>query len=45
MDGLNTDFVHPAAVAAKTVAGANNGIKTVDLDNLCAETCACVRVY
>ena len=22
------------------VSGANNGIKTVDLDNLCAETCA-----
>jgi hypothetical protein len=78
MHGLNAEFVQPAIVASKTVAGAqchrvyprdsfeinfsqasqfmaasqthkssqnpaagaNNGIKTTDLDNLCAETCA-----
>ncbi|KAI9189616.1 ribonucleotide-diphosphate reductase subunit rnr1 [Blastocladiella emersonii ATCC 22665] len=38
--GLNKDFVDPAAVAQKVISGVYNGVTTVQLDNLAAETAA-----
>jgi len=38
--GLNADFVEPVKVAQKVIAGLYNGVTTVELDNLAAETAA-----
>ncbi|RCI00191.1 Ribonucleoside-diphosphate reductase large subunit [Rhizopus azygosporus] len=38
--GLNEDFVVPAKIAQKVVSGVYQGITTVELDNLTAETAA-----
>ncbi|KNE57871.1 ribonucleoside-diphosphate reductase large subunit [Allomyces macrogynus ATCC 38327] len=38
--GLNTEYLDPAAVAQKVVQGVYNGVTTVELDNLAAETAA-----
>jgi len=38
--GLNADFVEPVKVAQKVIAGLYNGVSTVELDNLAAETAA-----
>lgn len=37
---LNGNFVDPAAVTAKVIAGLYNGVTTQELDNLSAEICA-----
>ncbi|KAL7749834.1 ribonucleotide-diphosphate reductase subunit rnr1 [Sorochytrium milnesiophthora] len=41
---LNTDFVDPALVAQKVVQGVYQGVTTVELDNLAAETAAYMTV-
>ena len=38
--GLNADFIEPVKVAQKVIAGLYNGVTTVELDNLAAETSA-----
>ncbi|THH30034.1 hypothetical protein EUX98_g4141 [Antrodiella citrinella] len=38
--GLDQDYVDPIAVAQKVIAGVYNGVTTVELDNLAAETSA-----
>jgi len=38
--GLNMDFVSPIAVAMKVIDGIYDGVSTVELDNLAAETAA-----
>ena len=38
--GLNMDFVSPIAVAMKVIDGIYDGVTTVELDNLAAETAA-----
>ncbi|KAI0345961.1 hypothetical protein BDW22DRAFT_1353597 [Trametopsis cervina] len=38
--GLDTDHVEPIAVAQKVIAGVYQGVTTVELDNLAAETAA-----
>ena len=40
MGGINADFVQPELVVRKVVAGAYDGVKTHELDNLIAETAA-----
>ena len=37
---LNRDFIDPEAVAKKIVEGLYDGVNTIELDNLAAETCA-----
>ncbi|GFV68925.1 ribonucleoside-diphosphate reductase large subunit [Trichonephila clavipes] len=38
--GLNMDYIDPAAVTLKVINGIFKGVKTVELDNLAAETAA-----
>ncbi|KAI9330570.1 ribonucleotide reductase [Zopfochytrium polystomum] len=38
--GLDTSFVDPTAVAQKVITGVYQGVSTIDLDNLAAETAA-----
>ncbi|BFZ24519.1 hypothetical protein BsWGS_27558 [Bradybaena similaris] len=38
--GLHKDFVDPAAITLKVISGLYNGVTTVELDNLAAETAA-----
>ncbi|GFS29568.1 ribonucleoside-diphosphate reductase large subunit [Nephila pilipes] len=38
--GLNMDYIDPAGVTLKVINGIFKGVKTVDLDNLAAETAA-----
>lgn len=38
--GLNLDYIDPAAVTMKVISGIFKGVKTVELDNLAAETAA-----
>ncbi|BDD03336.1 ribonucleoside-diphosphate reductase subunit alpha [Aureibacter tunicatorum] len=38
--GLNTDFVDPLDVAKKVITGIYDGVTTIELDNLAAETAA-----
>ncbi|CAL1712933.1 unnamed protein product [Somion occarium] len=38
--GLDTNHVDPIAIAQKVIAGVYNGVTTVELDNLAAETAA-----
>ncbi|BFZ15041.1 hypothetical protein BsWGS_18080 [Bradybaena similaris] len=38
--GLHKDFVDPAAITLKVINGLYNGVTTVELDNLAAETAA-----
>ncbi|KAF8843336.1 hypothetical protein BDN67DRAFT_1066936 [Paxillus ammoniavirescens] len=40
--GLDMDYVDPIEVAKKVIAGVYNGVTTVELDNLAAETAACL---
>ncbi|KAF8443032.1 ribonucleotide reductase alpha subunit [Boletus edulis BED1] len=40
--GLDTDYVEPIEVAKKVIAGVYQGVTTVELDNLAAETAACL---
>ncbi|PVV03530.1 hypothetical protein BB560_001983 [Smittium megazygosporum] len=42
--GLNTDYVDAAAVAQKVISGVYQGVTTVELDNLAAETAAAMTV-
>jgi len=37
---LNRDFVNPEVVSKKVVEGLYDGVNTIELDNLAAETCA-----
>ncbi|ORZ31313.1 ribonucleoside-diphosphate reductase M1 chain [Catenaria anguillulae PL171] len=39
-EGLNREYVDPAMIAQKVVSGVYNGVTTVQLDNLAAETAA-----
>jgi ribonucleoside-diphosphate reductase subunit M1 len=41
---INTDFVDPALVTQKVVAGLYRGVTTVQLDNLAAETAAAMTM-
>ncbi|ORX71652.1 ribonucleoside-diphosphate reductase large subunit [Linderina pennispora] len=43
-DGLNTSYVDSAAVAQKVIQGVYQGVTTVELDNLAAETAAYMTV-
>jgi len=38
--GLNCEYIKPTLVAQKVVEGVFDGVKTAELDNLAAETCA-----
>ncbi|KAI8872168.1 Rrm1 protein [Ramicandelaber brevisporus] len=38
--GLDPDYVDPPAVTQKVIQGVYQGVTTVELDTLCAETCA-----
>lgn len=38
--GLNTDYVDPAKVTKRVIEGLYDGVTTVELDELAAETCA-----
>ncbi|KAI8053418.1 ribonucleotide reductase M1 subunit [Syncephalis plumigaleata] len=38
--GLDTNYVDPAAIAQKVISGVYQGVTTVELDNLAAETAA-----
>ncbi|KAJ1888616.1 ribonucleotide-diphosphate reductase subunit rnr1, partial [Coemansia sp. RSA 2337] len=38
--GLDTNYVDSAAVAQKVISGVYQGVTTVELDNLAAETAA-----
>ncbi|KIL00191.1 hypothetical protein PAXRUDRAFT_821889 [Paxillus rubicundulus Ve08.2h10] len=40
--GLDMDYVDPIEVAKKVIAGVYNGVTTIELDNLAAETAACL---
>ncbi|KAG8214508.1 ribonucleotide reductase [Butyriboletus roseoflavus] len=40
--GLDMDYVDPIEVAKKVIAGVYQGVTTVELDNLAAETAACL---
>ncbi|KAI6123381.1 ribonucleotide reductase [Pisolithus croceorrhizus] len=40
--GLDSDYVDPIEVAKKVIAGVYQGVTTVELDNLAAETAACL---
>merc|ERR1719161_2938871 len=40
MEGLNREYVDPVKITQKVVEGVYLGIKTSELDNLAAETCA-----
>ncbi|KAN0087482.1 Ribonucleotide reductase, barrel domain containing protein [Tylopilus felleus] len=40
--GLDVDYVDPIEVAKKVIAGVYQGVTTVELDNLAAETAACL---
>ncbi|KAI6147461.1 ribonucleotide reductase [Pisolithus tinctorius] len=40
--GLDSDYVDPIEVAKKVIAGVYHGVTTVELDNLAAETAACL---
>ncbi|KAI3631095.1 hypothetical protein MIR68_010585 [Amoeboaphelidium protococcarum] len=42
--GLNTNFVEPVEVTQKVINGVYSGVTTVELDNLAAETAACLTV-
>jgi ribonucleoside-diphosphate reductase subunit M1 len=42
--GLDSRFIDATLVAQKVTAGVYNGVKTTDLDNLAAETCACMTM-
>ncbi len=39
-DGLNSDYVKPVEIAKKVIDGLYDGVSTVELDNLAAETAA-----
>ncbi|KAJ1673408.1 ribonucleotide-diphosphate reductase subunit rnr1, partial [Spiromyces aspiralis] len=43
-DGLDTNYVDAAAVAQKVISGVYQGVTTVELDNLAAETAAYMTV-
>jgi ribonucleoside-diphosphate reductase alpha chain len=43
--GLNTEFVNPVDIAKKVIAGIYDGVTTVELDNLAAETAATMATY
>lgn len=43
--GLNREFVDPIAIAKKLIAGIYDGVTTVELDNLSAETAATMATY
>jgi ribonucleoside-diphosphate reductase alpha chain len=38
--GLNEDFVEPIQIAMKVIQGIYEGVTTIELDNLAAETAA-----
>lgn len=38
--GLNSDFIDPIEIAKKVIQGLYDGVTTVELDNLAAETAA-----
>ncbi|MEP1782039.1 ATP cone domain-containing protein, partial [Reichenbachiella sp.] len=38
--GLNTKFIEPVDIAKKVISGIYDGVTTVELDNLAAETAA-----
>lgn len=39
-DGLNSDYVKPVEIAKKVIDGLYDGVSTIELDNLAAETAA-----
>ncbi len=39
-DGLNSDYVKPVEIAKKVINGLYDGVSTIELDNLAAETAA-----
>lgn len=43
--GLNTEFVNPVDIAKKVIIGIYDGVTTVELDNLAAETAATMATY
>jgi len=43
-DGLNMEFLNFDVVEQKVLSGIFNGITTVELDNLSAETCAYMNI-
>ena len=44
MEGLNTEYINLNIVVDKVSQGIYNGVKTCDLDNLAAETCAYMNI-
>jgi ribonucleoside-diphosphate reductase subunit M1 len=42
--GLNSSFVDPINVTQKVIMGVYQGVSTVELDNLAAETAACLTI-
>ncbi len=42
--GLNTNFIEPIDIAKKVIAGIYDGVTTVELDNLAAETAASMTI-
>ncbi|OJW72262.1 MAG: ribonucleoside-diphosphate reductase subunit alpha [Candidatus Amoebophilus sp. 36-38] len=43
--GLNTEFINPVDIAKKVIMGIYDGVTTVELDNLAAETAASMATY
>ena len=43
--GLDMNFVDPAEIAQKVIQGVYQGVTTVELDNLAAETAAYLTVF